>query len=179
MEGRCLREIVQAFRAIKNNHVGLILLGGGLAGDLTEELRRLASTDRRIVVVNRIPPPAHLAVTRGCTAGILLYSPLDLNNVYCAPNKIYEYAAAGLGMVLPNYPGISHWNRTYGFGELCDPEDTRSIRAAMEMVVGDGGECYRRGAKRFLEEAPRPEDLYRGVYEEILGKVAAKRKPRG
>ncbi len=174
MKGRSLREILLAFRGVKAEDVGLILLGGCVAGDLTVEIREIAKGDNRVTVVNRIPPPAHLAVAEGCVAGILLYSPSELNNVYCAPNKLYEFAAMGLGMILPDYPGISRLNRTYGFGELCDPEDVQSIRAAMETVLGKSQDHYRRGAQRFLDEAPRPEALYRLVYENILRRIEEK-----
>ena len=176
MGGRCLREVVQAFRGVKNEDVGLILLGGGLAGDLTQELIGLAQMDGRVVVVNRMPPPTHLAVTRGCIAGILLYAPLDLNNVYCAPNKIYEYAAAGLGMILPDYPGVALLGRTYALGELCDPENVQSIRAAMERVLIRDPNDYRRAAARFLQSTPRPEEMYRDVYEEIFARIGQRRR---
>jgi glycosyltransferase involved in cell wall biosynthesis len=175
MEGRALREVLQAFRGVKDNSVGLILLGGGLAGDLTSDLKELAQGDSRVVVLRRMPPPTHLAVTGGCLAGILLYTPLDLNNVYCAPNKIYEYAAAGLGMILPDYPGVGLLGRTYGLGEVCDPEDVQSIRKAMERVLTRDQSDFRSAAARFLQSTSRPEEMYRGVHEEIVARIQQRR----
>jgi glycosyltransferase involved in cell wall biosynthesis len=176
MEGRCLREILYAFRGIKDEDVGLILLGGGFAGDLTGELKGLAKEDPRIAVVPRFPPPNHLPITAGCVGGILLYSPSELNNIYCAPNKIYEYAAMGLGMILPDYPGVSLLNRIYGLGELCDPEDVQSIRTAMLRVLMNNQEHYRSAAARFLESTPKPEELYKEVYEEVLERIDQRRR---
>jgi glycosyltransferase involved in cell wall biosynthesis len=164
---------------VQDGSVGLILLGGGLAGDLTSELKRLAYGDGRVVVLRRMPPPTHLAVTRGCLAGILLYTPLDLNNVYCAPNKIYEYAAAGLGMILPDYPGIAAVGRDYGLGEVCNPEDVQSIRAAMERVLARDEQTYRKAAAHFLQSTPTPETMYREVYEEIRVRIQRRRKAVG
>jgi glycosyltransferase involved in cell wall biosynthesis len=168
MGDRGLREVLHAFRGIKGEDLGLILLGGGLVGDLAPELGRLAKGDPRIAIIGRIPPPSHLAVTAGCAIGILLYSPSELNNIYCAPNKIYEYAAAGLGMILPDYPGVSALNRTYGLGELCDPEDVKSIRLAMERLLLRERDDNRRATRHFLEVTPSPKDMYRRVYECIL-----------
>ena len=178
MEGRCLREIVYAFQSVKGEDLGLILLGGGLAGDLTRELKSLARSDRRIAVVSRVPPPNHLTITAGCTGGILLYAPLELNNIYCAPNKLYEYAAMGLGMILPDYPGLSTLSRIFGFGEVCDPEDTVSIRMAMEKVLAKGQAHYRHATSLFLESSPTPEAMYEYIHKGILERMEH-RKSRG
>ena len=104
MQDRCLAAAITAFRAVPDPQAGFILIGDGLAGSSHEGLNALAAGDARVVFLPRRPFPQHLQVTVGCHAGVLLYAPTSLNNIYCAPNKLYEYAALELGMVLPDFP---------------------------------------------------------------------------
>ena len=59
-----------------------------------------------------IIPPYHLEITSWAYIGILIYKPVrgattsPLNAVYCAPNKLYEYAMYGIPMIGNNVPGL-------------------------------------------------------------------------
>jgi glycosyltransferase involved in cell wall biosynthesis len=162
---RCLLQAIAAFRGLPSGRPGLILLGGGRDPGYTRRVRDAAAGDSRIAIVPRIEPPGHLRVTAGCAGGILLYAPTELNNVYCAPNKIFEYARAGLPMILPDYPGLAAINDAYGLGVTCNPLDPASIRQAMERVLGGAEQSRGAGAGRFLASVPPLSTLY----EHVLG----------
>ena len=59
-----------------------------------------------------VNPPHHLEITSWAHIGILTYVPVlgettsPLNAVYCAPNKIYEYAMFGIPMIGNDVPGL-------------------------------------------------------------------------
>lgn len=167
MRRRCLRELILAFRMLDNPRLGLILLGGEPGSAILEDLRRAAGEDRRIVIHRRIPPPGHFDVARGCSAGVILYAPLTLNEVYCAPNKVYEYAEMGLGMILPNLPGMVELNRRYGLGSTCDPLDPGSIASAILTTVSRATEESIVATRRFLADVGKPEDHYRNVLKNL------------
>ena len=63
-----------------------------------------------IIHVPFITAPWHLIVTSHCHIGILVYLPVSLNNIYCAPNKIWEYSKFGLAMVGNDIPGLLFFN---------------------------------------------------------------------
>jgi glycosyltransferase involved in cell wall biosynthesis len=169
MESRCLTEVVCAFRAVPFQDVGLILIGGDPDSAMFQQLRTTAMADKRVVVLARIEAPMHLAITAGCSAGLLLYRPGSLNSVYCAPNKLYEYAEFGLGMILPDFPALRSLNECYPIGELCDPEDEKSIASAMARVLSAGSDSFRRAAQRLLlGTTPASEG-----YGKILGRLEA------
>ncbi|NLX94889.1 MAG: glycosyltransferase family 4 protein [Rhodopirellula sp.] len=168
---RCLEQVVDAFRLLSFPDAGLILMGGDPDSDSYQKLVCRAGDDGRIVLLPRIAPPAHLEITRGCVGGIVLYSPTTLNNIYCAPNKIYEYASFGLGMVLPDYPGLAGINEQYRLGVTCNPTDSSSIAFAMRHVLQTPREEYQEACRRFLNTFSQPEDTFRKLYsalEEVI-----------
>lgn len=156
---RCLEQALSAFTRLPRPDWGFIVMGGG-AGPATEALRSRFGRDGRIVFLPRVAPPRHLAVTAGCRAGLLLYAPTALNNVYCAPNKLFEFAYFGLAMVLPNYPALAATHREFGLGALCDPLDETSIAHAISTAMARPREESRLACARFLDSVPEPADSY-------------------
>ncbi len=175
--GRCLPQIIDAFGDVPDADVGLILLGGEPDSTALEALVERARGDRRIAVLPRVQYPFHLQITRDCAAGILLYAPSSLNNVYCGPNKVYEYASCGLGMVLPDYPGLRHLNDRFGLGALCDPLSADLIGSAIRAVLSEDPATWRLATDRFLRESPTLMDTYREV-DHRLAAIAAEKKGR-
>ena len=161
--GRCLETCIQAFQALADPEVGLLIVGLDCECASFDWLFAMSRDDNRIVLVPRITPPLHLEVTSGCDGGILLYAPWSLNHVYCAPNKLYEYAAFGLGMILPRYPGIERINVEFNIGVLCDPESVESVHAAMVQVLSKSREHWQRAGRTFLERGARVCELYSDI----------------
>ena len=172
---RCLDSVIGAFKRLPGPDVGLLLMGADPSEPLCRSLMLSCQTDSRIAFVPRLPPPTHLGVAPGCVAGILLYAPTALNNIYCAPNKLYEYAAAGLGMILPNYPGIEALNREYRIGCVCDPTDADSILAAMRGVLLRPRSEWREASGDFLLRSVCPRELYTEVLDELRARIKSKR----
>ncbi|MCL5422226.1 MAG: hypothetical protein M1461_07120 [Nitrospirae bacterium] len=167
-EDRCLKELILGFQMLEQSDIGLILLGSGTDKKYTDELRRLIRTDARIVIIPRIPAPNHLLVTEGCSWGAILYRPTCLNNIYCAPNKIFEYSFFGLGMLLPAFPGLENINQKYALGELCDPQNPASIARALGLLVKRDGDSFKEATKKFLAEMKSPLESYEIVHRYIL-----------
>lgn len=61
----------------------------------------------RLIYIPFIPSPQHLFVTSMARIGILMYDPVSLNQIFCAPNKIFEYSGYGVPMIGNNIPGLS------------------------------------------------------------------------
>jgi glycosyltransferase involved in cell wall biosynthesis len=167
-EDRCLKELIEGFRLLREDDIGLILLGSGVDKKYPNAIKEFAQPDRRIIIMPKMPSPNHLLFTRECSWGVLLYRPNSLNNIYCAPNKIYEYSFFGLGMLLPAFPGLVNLNQKYGIGEICDPENPLLIAQAMKFLIKREIAVFRDGTKRFLDDMKSPIDAYEPVYRFIL-----------
>ena len=164
---RCLKEVMEGFALVPHEHIGLIMMGDGVDLKYKTELTAIAKKDHRIVIIPHIPPPQHLNITQGCHGGILLYAPTNLNNIYCAPNKLYEYSYYGLGMIMPSYPGLEQINQKYSLAELCDPQDPASIAAAMCRLVETEKETFDHGTRKFLEQSCEPSAAYRLIFNKL------------
>lgn len=98
-------------------------------------------------------PPSHLALISYARIGILPYQPSkesflsELNALYCAPNKIWEYAGFGVPMVGSDVLGLKLPFEQWNIGRCCDLNDESSIIKAIEEVDRNHDEmslnCYK------------------------------------
>lgn len=88
-----------------------------------------------------ITPPKHLQITKLADIGLLPYVPdktnyycSELNALYCAPNKIYEYALCGLPMLGTDVLGLKIPFEKYGIGICCKKLEKIEIIKAIQYV---------------------------------------------
>ncbi len=103
-----------------------------------------------------VAPPGHLAVTSRATVGIAIYNPAGrgllqrLGAVYCAPNKIYEYAGFGIPTLGNDLPGLHFTIEQAGAGRCCRLDAQSILDAADDLVINN--ERYKLNAERFFDE---------------------------
>lgn len=104
-----------------------------------------------------VKAPRHLAYTRYGYIGLLPYVPSKdrtrascLNALYCAPNKVWEYAKAGLPMLGSDVPGLTSLFNQKQIGvtaELADPkkiaEGIREIERRYEIMSDNSAIFYK------------------------------------
>ena len=102
-----------------------------------------------------VTPPNHLAVTSHATVGIAIYNAAGrgllqrLGAIYCAPNKIYEYAGFGIPTLGNDLPGLRYTVEQAGAGCCCKMEESAILMAADELIDNIGQ--YSSNAERFFE----------------------------
>ncbi len=85
-------------------------------------------------------PPQHLALVQYAFIGILPYKTVhvkgqsSLNALYCAPNKIFEYAGFGIPMLGSDVLGLSEPFSTYNIGLCWDGKDTADFHRAIKEI---------------------------------------------
>ena len=111
-----------------------------LLGRPNNYLDKLLHKKPTIEYLGYIQPPYHICAARYADLGLLPYKPTksmrehsELNALYCAPNKIYEYASQGLPMIGPDIPGLKFPFELYGVGE-CYQGNKQSIIQAIYKV---------------------------------------------
>ncbi|GIX05142.1 MAG: hypothetical protein KatS3mg114_1011 [Planctomycetaceae bacterium] len=107
-----------------------------VVGDDVGFLRPLQQACPQMIYVPYVPPPYHLEVTSWATIGVLAYCFDNLNNVFCAPNKIWEYSGFGLPMLGNDVPGLKTL-ADHGAGLCVDFRDEQSLEAAMLKLVAE------------------------------------------
>lgn len=115
---RRLQEFCQAIKEMPDDYV---LLAMGKGNQEYERLKREFECDK-IIFVPFIRPPYHLLVTERASVCVLSYFPSStsladtINPLYCAPNKIFEYAKYGKPMIANDIPGLYYPFRLYNCG---------------------------------------------------------------
>jgi glycosyltransferase involved in cell wall biosynthesis len=79
------------------------------------------------------------APTVQATMGFALYKNTSFDRVACASacNKIYEYAACGLPVIVSDFPTYREYLSGEPWVHFADPEDPQSINAALQDILSD------------------------------------------
>lgn len=130
----------------------LVVVGDGPDLDRLKEEAKSIEKNGQFISLGRVPHRLLPAITRLADVGIVTYPFKGLNNIYCSPNKIFEYAQAGLPMVATNQPPLRKWVEGYGIGELVGEDDDPEMIAQLIQVVAENRSNYGEALKRFLED---------------------------
>lgn len=127
--GRDLTNFAKAVNELGENYMLLLV---GKDHNTVADLRRHCSN---ILHIPFIPAPDYLVFTMHSDIGILSYDPTSINNVYCAPNKLFEYASFGLPMLGNDIPGLKYMLEFYNAGVIVDETSVESIKRAIVEIV--------------------------------------------
>jgi hypothetical protein len=141
-----LLPVAEAVKALGGGHV-LGLLGKIHNRDL---YARLKDAHPEVIHFPYIVAPGHLRITRRAHIGVLLYEHESLNNIFCAPNKVWEYSGCGVPMICNELPMLGNQLRQYRAGETYEINHVRTIMDAIERIDGDV-EAYRKGARALFD----------------------------
>ncbi|MGO4270949.1 glycosyltransferase [Paenibacillus sp. TAF58] len=130
MKDRGLEELIQAVHFLPENVVVHFRGLGPIEKELKEEAEPLIKQGR-VVFVPPVPMLELISSAGSADIGIIPYKPTCLNNFYSLPNKLSEYAMAGLAICASNLPEISKINDKIHFGHLFDSYSPRSIADAI------------------------------------------------
>jgi glycosyltransferase involved in cell wall biosynthesis len=134
------------------NHIRLLVVGGGPDLAAVVQLIDRLQIGTRVALLGKVPRAEVHSILRSCDVGLLCYPFEGLNNVYCAPNKIFEYAQAGLPVVATAQPPLAEMLARYRIGLACDRwEQPESIAAKIVDVVTNVT-AYRSGLNQLLAE---------------------------
>ncbi len=155
MVGRGLESLPRALVDLPP-HIGIVLIGGG-DEEFKQQLGRLAvelGVQDRFFLLPPVLQTELFPYTCSADAGIVIYQNTCRNNYFCAPNKLYEYCAAGLPMVGADLPPIRAYVEDNEVGTVFDPDDPASLVRAINKVCGDDL-VHRRYRKNCLAAASR------------------------
>lgn len=136
----------------KMNDYALYIVGNANSKNAKDLLSKLTE-EYNAVYLGGFNPPTHLSLVKYARIGLLPYKPSkgaglsELNALYCAPNKIWEYAGFGVPMVGSDVLGLKLPFEQWNIGRCCDLNDESSIIEAIEEVDRNHDEmsrnCYK------------------------------------
>ena len=172
VRGRGYEEFTDA-AALLPDGIRLVLRGyGSLEPKLRAQIEEKHLSDKVVFA-----PPVEVAqLVQAASAshvGAVLSKPINLNFKLSVSNKVFEYAAAGLPVILSDVPEHRYLNEQYGFGVILDEVTPEKIAEAILALYRDK-DLYSRlaeNAKRMSEEMNWETEsekllaIYRSVYQ--------------
>lgn len=180
---RGLGRFVEAFHHLPEEY-RLVVVGDGPDLERLKAAAQPLTAAGRFTAVGAVPNRVIGSVTRLADVGIITYPFKGLNNLYCAPNKIFEYAQAGVPVVATDQPPLRRMVDGYQIGVcITETDGPEVIAAAIETVARRGRESFAPWLMRFCSEhrweteAKRLADELRPVLVSRLGKHDLARSP--
>lgn len=144
---RPLDKIARALAKLNDDEIVFVIMGKA-SNQIQKEL---LDCYKNTVFMGYIPSPQHLLVTKYAKIGIANYDYSCLNNLYCAPNKIYEYAKFSLPMLTSENIGLTETVGQAGAGECVDFSDVDKIARGIKKILKNQA-VYAQNARRFYDE---------------------------
>jgi glycosyltransferase involved in cell wall biosynthesis len=147
--GRGCETLVRALQRLPTAH----LLFLGAEGAYAERLRRLASESGpadRVHFRAPAPPSELLSLTAQADVGVSLLEDNCENHRLALPNKLFEYIAAGLPVVVSDLPEAGRLVRERGIGWCADAADPANVAAALGTALAEEND---EGLRRRLRAA--------------------------
>jgi glycosyltransferase involved in cell wall biosynthesis len=134
-------------------------------------LARRIGVEGRVILAPAVPSRDVVAAALGADAGIYTVAALCRNFVYALPNKIFEYLAADLPVLVAHYPEASRLVVENDVGLIFDPYDPRSIADSINNLIRDQSlrERFSANARLALErmEAGREWQKVVSIYDSL------------
>jgi glycosyltransferase involved in cell wall biosynthesis len=117
IKGRGIDIYLSAF-ANSRVHSHVVFIG---YGEMSAHIKEVSDNCDR---VHLHPPVSHDEVVNlvaSADAGLCIIEKVSLSDYYCLPNKLFEYAFAGLPVVASRFPDMEEVVSKYNIGICCDP----------------------------------------------------------
>jgi glycosyltransferase involved in cell wall biosynthesis len=136
---RLLEPVIEAIQLVPG--AVLVIRGPGIEhyGDHYCALARSLGIADRVFCLKPVLPNDVVHAARGADAGIWSLPNMCRNFYYALPNKLFEYLAAGLPVLIANYPEVARVVTRYEVGLTFEPYSPESIAAAIDALACNPG----------------------------------------
>jgi glycosyltransferase involved in cell wall biosynthesis len=140
--------LVRAVARLERGHV--VFLGDGDPGyaERLSEIARAEGVAERVHQVGSVPPERLLTYTRDADVGVSLLQDTCENHRLALPNKVFEYLAAGVPVVVSDLPEVGELVRRPGVGWPVRPAAPESVADGLGLALNGGGDAARAPIRR-------------------------------
>jgi glycosyltransferase involved in cell wall biosynthesis len=149
---RGLAALLDAFEILPEDY-RLLVVGGGPDVERVRARGRKPGGTAQVDVLGRVPRDDLFDILRLCDVGVVTYSFVGYNNLYCAPNKVFEYAQGGIPVVATGQPSLVELVADSGIGCIAGDGEPPTPQQLADAIVKtrNGSADHVRAIKLFLE----------------------------
>ncbi len=168
---RGIVESVEAIGKVEQKGAQLVIAGAITEDPPKHELEDLTGWSS-VETLGWVDRPKVVELLRSSYAGLVLFHP-EPNHINAQPNKMFEYMAAGLPVIVSNFPLWREIVDKNKCGLLVDPMKPEAIAKAMDWIFSHphkAEEMGRRGVKAVqkIYNWPMEEDKLVKLYKRLL-----------
>jgi len=130
--GRGVHLILDAFKARISDRVAVVFMGDG---ELEQDIVKASKDHSNIFFFPAVPPSEVLEYTASADIGISLIENTCLSYYYCMPNKLFEYAMAGLPVLVSNMKDMSEFVTKNQMGAVIHDFSATGINQAIDDFI--------------------------------------------
>lgn len=141
-EGRGLENLVRA-AALLPPSVVIVFMGYGEYQETLARLARAAGVAQRVRFVPAVSQAVLLPWCASADVGIIPYQPVDLNNYYSSPNKLFDFIHARVPLVASDLPFLRQVIAGHDLGTVATLNSPAAYAAALQAVLARPKVAYR------------------------------------
>jgi glycosyltransferase involved in cell wall biosynthesis len=129
--GRGIELLLDTFENSGDDSVVFVCMG---YGELEDTIKSIAARCSRIYYFPAVPPSVVLDYTVDADIGFALIENTCLSYYLCLPNKLFEYAMAGVPLVCSPVPEMASLVQNYKIGALIEDASPAGVMRAVQAV---------------------------------------------
>ncbi|GGI47660.1 hypothetical protein BCL57_002373 [Agromyces flavus] len=140
-----------------------------------EELRRFAEQSAgadgvpSVVLHDPVPYDSLIRTLNGFDLGIHVLPPVNFNNEWALPNKLFDYVQARLGVVVGPSAEMAEYVRTHDLGLVLDDFSAEALTRALDALDREAVAGFKRSADAAAE--PMSAEAQVHVWADCVGRI--------
>jgi glycosyltransferase involved in cell wall biosynthesis len=130
--GRGVDLIIEAFKSRDGDNAVVVFMG---YGPFTEKIKKHSVGNKNIFYYPAVGPEIVLEYTASADIGLSLIENTCLSYFYCMPNKLFEYAMAGLPVLVSNMKDMAALVNGYKMGGVVEDFSVLGINQAIDEMM--------------------------------------------
>ena len=114
--------------------VTLVVIGYGYHRPALEDIVRKRGLESKVLFFGPVPNDELISYSASADVGLANIVGSSVSYETSLPNKLFEYAMAGIPVIGSDSPEIGRIIKETGIGLTCDPEDATAIAQAIETI---------------------------------------------
>ena len=125
-KGRGIINLLEIFKDLKSR---ILFLG---YGPLVNKVKDFENNYSNIHYHEAVEPDSLVSLIQEADVGLCLVERASLSDYFSLPNKLFEYAFAGLPVIASDFPDIKFFVEKYDLGFCCDSGSIKDIKKNLE-----------------------------------------------
>ncbi|GAB4280951.1 MAG: glycosyltransferase [Marinilabiliales bacterium] len=143
-EGRYLREIIESARYIDDDILIVLIGNGQLRNELLTFVKE-KKLSNKILFIDHIDYSELFSYTADANLGVMLNEHINLSKEYAFANKVTEYMASGLPVLLSDSPEYRNLLKNHDVGYLITDYSPKNIAHTINLIAKDKNKLLLKG----------------------------------